>query len=606
MSTHQLPGLHPYLPKIETNNVMSRYLKSDGWYLLRPSFSNEGLFSICVTYGGAVKHFRILQDANNQQYYVSAKRFPTIRDLLIYYGQSPLKSKNCQVYLTHAIPVDRDLEREHMRAQGIAEPVPPKQSHVVHSRPLPAVPPQSPSSAVTSRPLPQVPENVENQLLRRQTWSPSNPRRGVKGTGTATTIPRKSTKGGKGPKGPLAPGWSEHFSDKYKRPYYYNTDTGETVWKRPTIPEGKNPQEGDSNYVTMVENTARAPDVPAKTPQQGRGVPLPQPSFQQQALPPLPGRPTASTPRQRRAPPMPPPQETTLNERAPPPLPPSKSSPPLSRGPPPVPGRGKDDAPPPIPGRISRKDVPPPLPPTPTRSAATVPPPSIPDRRGPPPPPVPGRGVRAADAPPPPIPRNTDSSAAPPPVPGRGGGGGGDEPPPPPIPRETTAPPPPLPPSSKPSSKPPPLPPMNSVDESPPPLPAAAPAPPPPLPIPSSAAVPPPPPPPPSLPPPEPSDVLLSSSPSSSRRSSGGSTTPVSPASSVSSLLNEIKSFGGTGGKLRAMSLREVPSQTSTAEQAQEGDIIAALKNKLMKITNAVQNESDEEFEEMEDEDDWD
>eukprot|EP00118_Oscarella_pearsei_P014684 m.127622 g.127622 ORF g.127622 m.127622 type:complete len:656 (+) comp37932_c0_seq18:370-2337(+) len=653
---NQLPGLHAYLPKAETNNVMAGYLKEDGWFLLRPSFSNEGLFSICVTFNGAVKHFRILQDPTSKQYHAAARRFPTISDLLTFYGQSPLKSKNCGVYLGRPIPVDPVLEREHMRAQGIelpvASPLPPTptRSSEVWSRPLPALPGQiSPSTACRPRPLPQVPEQMNQQqshFMRSGTWSPGSTKR----TQPPMKKPQKA-------KGPLLPGWTEHFSDKYKRPYFHNAGTGETLWKRPAAPEGPTKRQSlkktavpeNENYVTMVSAEIKSghqsppqkkgPDFHSLPSRKGSAQkrlppvpPVPEPARSSRPVPPVPD------PMSQRAPPPLPSggqspaieRGPSVNSRAPPPLPEPKVTPSMSmsRAPPPIPERGggppplpeKDNsAPPPLPGRLSKRDVPPPpTPPTPGRSPAPshwdVPPP-VPGRggdRGPPPLPPPTQDAL------PPIPKDVNSFAVPPPIPGRG------EPVPPPIPREKGTP--------QMSRVPPPLPPQPSVDESPPPVPqslpsgrgpplvpplvpppvptvaiqpaargsggTAPPPPPPPLPSPVSPTSAPPPPPPP-LPPP----IEDSPSPSPARRTSGPerrTTGPEQPA--VSNLLDQIKSFGGSGGKLKAMSLREL---SNTPTPAQEGDIIAALKNKLSKITSAVQNESDEEFEEMEDEEDW-
>lgn len=32
----------------------------------------------------------------------------------------------------------------------------------------------------------------------------------------------------------LPPGWKQHFDQKNQKPYYHNTETGETSWKLPT------------------------------------------------------------------------------------------------------------------------------------------------------------------------------------------------------------------------------------------------------------------------------------------------------------------------------------------------------------------------------------
>jgi hypothetical protein len=135
-------------------------------------------------------------------------------------------------------------------------------------------------------------------------------------------------------------------------------------------------------------------------------------------------------------------------------------------------------------------------------------------------------------------------------------------------------------------------------------LPAAAPLPPPPpiVPFPDSAIPPPPlppPPPPPSIdeiPPPLPTTLNHAATLPSTSKSTG---------SGVGRLLDEIKAFGGDSSRLRSASVREI-NLVDPDMSASEGDIISALKTRLNMVHVATrQDESDEEFEEMEDDDEW-
>uniref|UniRef100_A0A7S4SJI5 WW domain-containing protein n=1 Tax=Alexandrium monilatum TaxID=311494 RepID=A0A7S4SJI5_9DINO len=52
--------------------------------------------------------------------------------------------------------------------------------------------------------------------------------------GGGRTADRSRTPAARNPGGTkLPPGWEEHFSDEYKIPYYWNTQTGESLWEPP-------------------------------------------------------------------------------------------------------------------------------------------------------------------------------------------------------------------------------------------------------------------------------------------------------------------------------------------------------------------------------------
>ncbi|XP_062522612.1 uncharacterized protein LOC134197331 isoform X2 [Corticium candelabrum] len=684
-----LPGLHSFLPRNETNAVMSQYLREDGWFLLRPSFSNQGLFSICVTFQGNVKHFKILLDQETGQYFVSSRRFPTIVDLLNCYKQVPLKSKNCQVFLRRDIPVDRERERLHMIHQGI-EPSPSKQLPTqIQKRPLPTVPgPVTTKTLPRGRPLPDVPQQklqkdvVIMDKTRRGTWNSDEKSQ------KSQTIPREKEKG-------LPPGWTEHFSQQHKRAYYYNAKTRETTWKRPQPPD-------DPNYVTMLQKSLHQEQKQASPVENGPPVipprqtaasephthlnppvrrssrksiqntseatsPTQKPLYQEMKSAPVADQPRNLAPLSGgRFFPSGPTRTPEKAHTAPPPLPSRiDNSGNLQRDvnsvegqivlaparisgreiPPPVPNRQESGSlplqskvtrdPPPLP---PNRDMPPPIPSRNDMSQYPMPPPHR-EENG-----LPPRPRRGEQAPPP----NLRFDAVPPAIPFKAS--------PPAIPKRAA--PPPLPnqertrsvaqlPVHQNSVKCEPsssfheyvnareLPPLPVKDDKiavscegspayPPPsstyasrsvaaVPAAPPLPPvPPLlpvvtpitsssPMVPSAAAPPPPPPPLAIPPPI-DEVPPSPRPIKHTKS----VPPPSPNRDNSNLLDEIKAFGGGAmGRLRSASERD-PGPMEPQVIASEGDIIAALKSKLMMVNAAArQDESDEEFEQVEDDDDW-
>lgn len=106
-----IPGLHKHLPKSHLADVMGPYLSTDGYYLLRPSSTSQGQLSLTVSYNGTTSSYKINCD-NNQYYINTKKRFDSVKQLLEFYRNAPIKSKQREeeIYLLYPIPVDMELE----------------------------------------------------------------------------------------------------------------------------------------------------------------------------------------------------------------------------------------------------------------------------------------------------------------------------------------------------------------------------------------------------------------------------------------------------------------------------------------------------------------
>ncbi len=222
----------------------------------------------------------------------------------------------------------------------------------------------------------------------------------------------------------LLPGWTEHWHEAYKRVYYYNEQTGQSLWEKPVAPPTKQqaPPLPPGRSSTMSDRPL--PIVPRKAavnespaPEIDRR-PSKKYSRAQQPLPTVPGssqtlpyRRKASTVADRELPPLPPKQDQSpaVNRRTMPPLPPkedSSSSPRESsrnignRPPMRIPSSSSQD---------SLQKVQPPLPPKDDRRAARPGPPTPVSKAPKPQPPLPPK----SDKPIPPLPPKVQEEPAP-------------------------------------------------------------------------------------------------------------------------------------------------------------------------------------------------
>lgn len=448
----------------------------------------------------------------------------------------------------------------------------------------------------------------------------------------------------------LPPGWAEHWHLQYKRYYYYNEQTGQSVWERPKAPpptktppplplpnRGRRMSSRPLPSVPMAVNTENMNYEPIDAPtnivrresskKRGRGRP-------QQPLPAIPGQgevkqngyhsstlPSrrSSSSSDRDLPPLPPKEDTPVFKRNLPPLPPKEDAPVIRRdhplkeqtNPPGVPTRGGSSAPgnvnrPPIPipespsrGESSQDKVQrslPPLPPkedTPERRSSVKPRPKTPHK----PTPSLQNGV-------PPLPPKEDSKPLPPL---------------PPKADESTGPPPPQPPLKtsqakskrkkvveyedtvllhQPDGKPksttqPFVPPLPDKEPPPPPV-AGGPPPPPP---PPAVGVPVPPPPPSAPPPPSP---LIGKS----RGPSLSVSTPSPQGSPNTGRPFTATDLASQRTLLKKREAESLDSRRNTTPSGMAGVFANAIDMRRKAIVDSDSEPSD--FEDVEDDDDWD
>ncbi|XP_004344968.2 hypothetical protein CAOG_06219 [Capsaspora owczarzaki ATCC 30864] len=127
--------------------LLRAYIQYDGAFLVRLSESAAGFYSIGVTSKGAIKHFKVQLD-EQRQVYIAKKKFASVRELVLHYMQSPIRSNQFDDPIMLKIPIfNPDVSvQPHL---AFPEPVP---SAVPHHRsspyPLPEVPPPVPSRNV--------------------------------------------------------------------------------------------------------------------------------------------------------------------------------------------------------------------------------------------------------------------------------------------------------------------------------------------------------------------------------------------------------------------------------------------------------------------------
>ena len=76
----------------------------------------------------------------------------------------------------------------------------------------------------------------ESAAQMSQTFGGENPMAKMRKTKQEPAPARAAKSKPKPPPPPetLPEGWEEYFDDEQQRPYFYNEETGETVWERPT------------------------------------------------------------------------------------------------------------------------------------------------------------------------------------------------------------------------------------------------------------------------------------------------------------------------------------------------------------------------------------
>jgi len=105
-----------YLGAITRSDAEALLMKqgnTDGAFLVRRSESTPGEFSISVRYENAVQHFKVLRDTKLGQYYLWAKRFNSINELVNYHRAN-------SVSRTHAILL-RCMNSAFSNAEGLVQ-----------------------------------------------------------------------------------------------------------------------------------------------------------------------------------------------------------------------------------------------------------------------------------------------------------------------------------------------------------------------------------------------------------------------------------------------------------------------------------------------------
>jgi hypothetical protein len=181
-----IPGVHLKLSKNDIPLILQEYIHTSGYYLIRPSVSSNGQYTISVICDGSVLNFKINTDPSTGLFFVTQKKkCSSIRELLEAHRTTALRSKarpGSKVYLVYPITV----------------------------------------------------QDAQRILLRGPTIKPE-----------------------------LPPPWQEFFNEQHKRPYYYNSQTGESVWERPKIPESPSrrplPPQPNGRHPTMDQRRASEP-----------------------------------------------------------------------------------------------------------------------------------------------------------------------------------------------------------------------------------------------------------------------------------------------------------------------------------------------------------
>ncbi|KAL7071194.1 hypothetical protein ACQ4LE_009079 [Meloidogyne hapla] len=86
------------IPRSDSETLLLKPGNPDGAFLVRRSESSPGEFSISVRYDNAIQHFKVLRDTKLGQYYLWAKRFSSLNDLINYHRSNSI-SKTHNVLL---------------------------------------------------------------------------------------------------------------------------------------------------------------------------------------------------------------------------------------------------------------------------------------------------------------------------------------------------------------------------------------------------------------------------------------------------------------------------------------------------------------------------
>ena len=70
------------ISRVDAENLLMKPGNQNGAFLVRKSESSPGEFSISVRYENAVQHFKVLRDVKQGSYYIWARRFNSLNELI--------------------------------------------------------------------------------------------------------------------------------------------------------------------------------------------------------------------------------------------------------------------------------------------------------------------------------------------------------------------------------------------------------------------------------------------------------------------------------------------------------------------------------------------
>lgn len=70
------------ISRVDAENLLLKPGNQNGAFLVRKSESSPGEFSISVRYENAVQHFKVLRDVQQGSYYIWARRFNSLNELI--------------------------------------------------------------------------------------------------------------------------------------------------------------------------------------------------------------------------------------------------------------------------------------------------------------------------------------------------------------------------------------------------------------------------------------------------------------------------------------------------------------------------------------------
>ncbi|XP_011406570.2 PREDICTED: serine/arginine repetitive matrix protein 1-like isoform X2 [Amphimedon queenslandica] len=332
----QLPGVHIDLSKNDVPTVMQAFLSQEGAYLVRPSVSSSGQFTISLTCQNSILNFKINTDPDGKVFITPKKKFSSIRELLEGHKVAPLRSKarpGAKVYLL--VPITVEAVQELLLPAGWQQffddnykrhyfyNMQTGQSSWERPRAATAPAPSLPSKAMTmgprisNRPLPSLPQE-ENAATQRKSLDVGRPNV-TKMAGESPGLPgRRISDGSHNP--PPLPSKGPAPSVGRRDPQPALPSKGHDLPPLPSKNEPPLPSKNEHspplpplptkhNEVPPLPSKTDAPPLPSKTPPLPVKEPSPAPSF-----PPLPSK---SDP----APPQLPSKDPKTGPPPPPPLP---------------------------------------------------------------------------------------------------------------------------------------------------------------------------------------------------------------------------------------------------------------------------------------------